>query len=123
MPKDNLVRGISLWYTRTPPHTGLWWRQICEHRLRLEPHFPTGHYLANLSVYADIEDYEEDEGDDAVSEEVQIDKIYFDVERVESESSWSYFLNLEGFQHQRCINCTLTVNTIIRSCVSLLSLL
>ena len=60
------------------------------------------YYFANLSVNADIENYEEDEGDDAVGDEVQVE-IYFDVERVQSKSSWSYFLNLEGFQYYRCI--------------------
>ena len=77
----------------------LWRRRIYAQTQCLGPHF----YLANLSVYADIEDYEEDKGDDAVGEQVQVDKIYFDVERVESKRSRSYFLNLEGCQYYRCI--------------------
>ena len=51
--------------------------------------------MTNLSVNEDIEGNEEDKGDDAMSEEVEVDHVHLDIERVESQGSGDYFLILQ----------------------------
>ena len=49
----------------------------------------------NLSVNRDIQKDEEDEGDDAMDEEIQIDEIHFYVEWMDSERCRGNLLNLK----------------------------
>ena len=48
----------------------------------------------DLSVDGDVEEDQEDEGNDAVDKQVEVDEIYLDVERVQSQRCWCNLLNL-----------------------------
>ena len=50
--------------------------------------------MTNLSINADIENNEEEKRYDTMSEEVEVDEIDLDIERVKSEGSGAYLLNL-----------------------------
>ena len=52
----------------------------------------------NLFVDADVEEHKEEEGDDAVDEEVEIDQVNLDIEGVNSEGGWPDFFNLNTRQ-------------------------
>ena len=62
------------------------------------------------SINADIEDNEEEEWYDAMSEEVEVDEVHLDVERVESEGSGAYPLN-----HLTIIKCASVINSMIKN--------
>ena len=50
--------------------------------------------ITNLSINRDIEVDEEYKRKDTMDEEVEVDEINFDVERVQSQRCWNYLLNL-----------------------------
>ena len=60
--------------------------------------------MTNLSVNADIEDNEKDKWYDPMGEEVEVNKIHLDVERVESEGGGAYFFT--------SIKCIILINWI-----------
>ena len=57
----------------------------------------------NLSVDADVEEDKEDEGDDAVDEEVEIDQVNLDIEGVKSEGGWPNIFNLNRSTIKRTV--------------------
>ena len=47
--------------------------------------------MPNLSVYLDVQDDEQDEGDETMDDEVEVDEIIFNIEGFKTKRSCLYF--------------------------------
>ena len=73
------------------------------------------HYY-NLSVNGDVKKDEEDEGEDAMDEEVEVDEIQLDIEGIDSKRSRSnsFYLKWAIFKMQQQIKHKLTKVTLLK---------